>query len=355
MGDCNMDDSDSYALEFWYKRDTQLGSKTDQKIMNTSNNGIILNANADGHLTLKTKLTGEEKTYESVGTFGEEWHHVLLNVQRGISAMVYIDGTSQMALQEKLMPGLACDSLYFGNGLVGDIDEVRIWKGLYSNQVLLDERYNMIDTASVKGLVRYYPFEFSTLDGGNQLSTTFSPHNAVENGSVTTHDLKGTLVKASTTPSLKVAPTRSNLFYTFAASDRQVTINIDDDVLNKLEGTTINISLKNVPDLNGNSSNRISWNAYVRKNPLRWADLEKIDLTTEEGKEKTFRKDIVNLSSGSVSWSLNMPSWLTASPSSGTIDPQGSVSVEFTVSANVPVGKQSESIVLMNVGSNMTE
>ena len=355
MGDCNMDDSDSYALEFWYKRDTQLGSKTDQKIMNTSNNGIILNANADGHLTLKTKLTGEEKTYESVGTFGDEWHHVLLNVQRGISAMVYIDGTSQMALQEKLMPGLACDSLYFGNGLVGDIDEVRIWKGLYSNQVLLGERYNMIDTASVKGLVRYYPFEFSTLDGGNQLSTTFSPHNAVENGSVTTHDLKGTLVKASTTPSLKVAPTRSNLFYTFAASDRQVTINIDDDVLNKLEGTTINISLKNVPDLNGNSSNRISWNAYVRKNPLRWADLEKIDLTTEEGKEKTFRKDIVNLSSGSVSWSLNMPSWLTASPSSGTIDPQGSVSVEFTVSANVPVGKQSESIVLMNVGSNMTE
>ena len=275
MGDCNMDDSDSYALEFWYKRDTQLGSKTDQKIMNTSNNGIILNANADGHLTLKTKLTGEEKTYESVGTFGDEWHHVLLNVQRGISAMVYIDGTSQMALQEKLMPSLACDSLYFGNGLVGDIDEVRIWKGLYSNQVLLGERYNMIDTASVKGLVRYYPFEFSTLDGGNQLSTTFSPHNAVENGSVTTHDLKGTLVKASTTPSLKVAPTRSNLFYTFAASDRQVTINIDDDVLNKLEGTTINISLKNVPDLNGNSSNRISWNAYVRKNPLRWADLEK--------------------------------------------------------------------------------
>ena len=355
MGDCNMDDSDSYALEFWYKRDTQLSGKTDQRLMSTSNNGIILNTNADGHLALTTKLMGEEKTYESVGTFGDEWHHVLLNVQRGISAMVYVDGTNQMALQEKLTPNLACDSLFFGNGLVGDIDEVRIWQGLYSNQVLLGERYNMIDTASVKGLVRYYPFEFSALDGGNQLSTTFSPHNAIEKGGVSTHDLRGNLVKANTTPSLKVAPTRSNLYYTFAASDRQVTINIDDDVLNKLEGTTVNISLKNVPDVNGNSSNRISWNAYVRKNPLRWVDLKKIDLTTEEGAEKTFRKDIVNQSSGNVSWTLNMPSWLSASPSSGTIDPQGTVSIEFTVSANVPVGKQSESIVLMNVGSNMTE
>ena len=355
MGDCNMDDADSYALEFWFKRDTQLTEKTDQQILNTGNNGISMSTNANGHIALKTMMEGEERTYESVGTFDNEWHHVLLNVQRGISAMVYVDGTSQMALQEKMTPSLACDSLYFGNGLTGDIDEVRIWSGLYTNQLLLDERYNMIDTASVKGLVRYYPFEFSSLDEGNQVVTAFSPHNAIEKGDVTIHDLKGSLVKASTTPPLKVAPTRSNLFYTFTASDRKITITIDEGVLNKLEGTTINISLKNVPDVNGNSSNRISWNAYVRKNPLRWGELQTIDITTDEGTEKTFTRDIVNLSAANVSWTLNMPSWLSAVPSSGTISPNGSVAIEFTVSANVPVGKLSESIGLTNVGNNMTE
>jgi hypothetical protein len=355
MGDCNIDDSDSYALEFWYKTDTQLTEKTDQRILNTGNNGITMSANADGHLTLKTNMLGAERTYQSVGTFGDEWHHVLLNVQRGISAMVYVDGTNQMALQEKSTPSIACDSLYFGNGLTGDIDEVRIWKGLYSNRLLIDERYNMIDTASVKGLVRYYPFEFSALDEGNQVVTSFSPHNAIEKAGVTVHDLKGTLVKATTTPALKTAPTRSNLYYTFTASDRKVTINIDDEALNKLEGTTVNITLKNVPDVNGNSSNRISWNAYVRKNPLRWADRQTIAVTTDEGTEKTFTRDIVNLGGGNVSWTLNMPSWLSASPSSGTIEPKGTVSVTCTVSANVPVGKRSESIGLTNVGNNMTE
>ena len=355
MGDCNIDDADSYALEFWYKRDTLFTGKADQQILNTGNNGIVMSANADGRLTLKTNMQGSERTYESVGTFGDEWHHVLLNVQRGISAMVYVDGTSQMTLQEKLTPSLACDSLYFGDGLKGDIDEVRIWNGLYSNRVLLDERYNMIDTASVKGLVRYYPFEFSALDEGNQVVTSFSPHNAIEKAGVTIHDLKGTLVKATTTPALKTAPTRSNLYYTFTASDRKVTINIDEEALNKLEGTTVNISLKNVPDVNGNSSKRISWNAYVRKNPLRWADRQPIDVTTDEGTEMTFTKDIVNMGAGNVSWTLSMPSWLSASPSNGTIDPNGSVSVTFTVSANVPVGRQSESISLTNLGSNMTE
>ena len=355
MNDINMDDADSYALEFWYKRDTQLTKKTDQQILNTSNNGITMSAKANGHIALKTVMNGEEQTYESVGAFDDEWHHVLLNVQRGISAMVYIDGTSQMALQETMIPGLACDSLYFGNGLMGDVDEVRIWSGLYSNHVLTDERYNMIDTASVKGLVRYYPFEHSSLDEGNQVVTTFSPHNAIEKSDVTIHDLKGSLVKASTTPPLKVAPTRSNLFYTFTASDRKITITIDEGVLNKLEGTTINISLKNVPDVNGNSSNRISWNAYVRKNPLRWVDLQKIDITAEEGVERTFTRDIANLSAANVSWTLNMPSWLSASPASGTLDPNGSESITFTVSANVPVGKQTESIALTNVANNMTE
>jgi len=355
MVDCNIDDSDSYALEFWYKTDTQLTEKTDQRILNTGNNGITMSANADGHLTLKTNMLGAERTYQSVGTFGDEWHHVLLNVQRGISAMVYVDGTNQMALQEKSTPSIACDSLYFGNGLTGDIDEVRIWKGLYCNRLLIDERYNMIDTASVKGLVRYYPFEFSALDEGNQVVTTFSPHSAIEHDSVTTHDISGPLVLATTTPALKIALTRSNLYYTFTASDRKVTINIDDEALNKLEGTTVNITLKNVPDVNGNSSNRISWNAYVRKNPLRWADRQTIAVTTDEGTEKTFTRDIVNLGGGNVSWTLNMPSWLSASPSSGTIAPKGTVSVTCTVSANVPVGKRSESIGLTNVGNNMTE
>ena len=355
MGDCNIDDADSYALEFWYKRDTLFTGKADQQILNTGNNGIVMSANTNGHLTLKTNMQGEERTYESVGIFGDEWHHVLLNVQRGISAMLYVDGTSQMALQEKSTPSLACDSLYFGNGLKGDIDEVRIWNGLYSNRVLLDERYNMTDTASVRGLVRYYPFESTALDEGNQVVTTFSPHNAIEKGEVTIHDLKGTLAMATTTPPLKTAPTRSNLYYTFTASDRKVTINIDDEALNKLEGTTVNISLKNVPDVNGNSSSRISWNAFVRKNPLRWADRQTIEVTTDEGTEKTFTRDIVNLGGGNVNWTLNMPSWLSASPAAGTLDPKGTVSVTFTVSANVPVGKRSESIGLTNVGNNMTE
>ena len=287
-----------------------------------------------------------------------------LNVRRGTSAIAYVDGEAVKVLPESNVPGIKSRFITVGAELTGnqeqkrftgDVDEIRIWHGLYSNSVLFDERFNMIDTTSVKGLVRYYPFEQIVLDGGNQPVTNLSQHNAAEKNDVTTHDIVGQLVKANTTPPLKAAPIRSNLYYTFTASDRKVAINIDDDAMRKLEGTTVNISLKNVPDVNGNYSNRISWNAYVRKNPLRWVERQKIDMATDEGVEKTFTEDIVNLGASTISWMLNMPSWLSASPSSGTIDPNGSIRVTFTVSANVPVGKVSESISLTNVATNMTE
>lgn len=355
MNDCNMDETDSYALEFWFKAEEFLLDKRAQQILRTSNDAISLSMTADRHLTLTTKTDETENTYESVSTYASDWHHVLLNVQRGMSAMLYVDGKNQMTLQEKQVPGLACDSIYVGDGLFGDIDEIRIWNGQYSSDQRIDERFEMVDTSYVKGLVRYYPFEHTSLDEGNQLATTFSPHNAVDKTGINEHDIRGLSEKASTTPPLKKAPERTNLYYTFTASDRKLTIDIDEEVLNKLEGSTVNISLKNIPDMNGNSSNRISWNAYIRRNPLRWSDKNDVEIETPKGEKGTFTREIVNLGGTSLNWKLNMPSWLTAKPSSGILNPRGSVTVEFTTSDNIHVGNWEDQIGLTNAANNMTE
>ncbi len=355
MGDSNLSDDDSYALEFWFKPSQNASGSTEMPIMHTNNGTVSMTAQKDGRLALNTNLAGDKQSYQSVGTFNYDWHHVLMSIQRGISATVYVDGTSQMMLREKQVPGLGCDSIYFGSGFTGDIDEVRIWKGLYSTQHLLDNSYSMVDTASVKGLVRYYPFENTYLDSANQKVTVFSPHNAAVPNDITQNDMQGTMVKASTVPPLKDAVKRTNLPYVFTAADRKVSITIDSEMIKKLEKTTVNISLKNIPDINGNSSDRISWNAYVRQSPLRWQRETLHDIQVKPDLGREFENSITNYGSEMVSWMLRLPSWLSAEPSFGLLSPQATTSITFTVNDDVATGYKISDVEVVNLNNNMTE
>ncbi len=355
MGDSSFSDDDSYVLECWFKTGQDNAGGAEMPMMRTSNGTISMTATTDGHLELKTNLAGEEISCQSAGTFNHDWHYMMMNIQRGISASVFVDGTSQMMLQDKKVPGLACDSIYFGGGFTGDIDEVRIWKGLYSIQGMLDNSYFMVDTTSVKGLVRYYPFENTYLDSANQRVTVFSPHNSAEPNGITANDMRGTMVKAATVPPLKDAVKRTNLPYMLTVSDRKVNIAIDPETVKRLEKTTVNISLKNIPDINGNGSNRVSWSAFVRQSPLRWEQESLMEVDVESDISRAFENSITNHGSEMVSWMLRLPSWLSAEPSSGLISPQTTLPVTLTVNDDVATGTKEGNVEVVNLNNNMTE
>lgn len=99
------------------------------------------------------------------------WHHFALNVVRGQAASFYLDGARTAVIAESDMPMLHGAAFVIGKGgLMPAVDEVRIWKATLSEQRLLSNMYNTIDTADVysRGLVAYYPFEKDSTINGDQ-------------------------------------------------------------------------------------------------------------------------------------------------------------------------------------------
>ena len=116
------------------------------------------------------------------------WHHCLLNVTRGGSAIFYLDGNNVLTVSASYLPALAGTELVFGAQRTyqdvknftcselfkGAIDEIRLWNGQFAGKYLNDRRYERVDTTYAAGLVAYYPMEKKTRDSGGQTAENFN-------------------------------------------------------------------------------------------------------------------------------------------------------------------------------------
>ena len=144
------------------------------------------------------------------------------------------------------------------------------------------------------------------------------------------------------------------------ASERKVVINfVEDEVTPRdLEGTTLNITLTDVHDLNGNTSEPIKWTAYVKQNTLLWGK-DSVNITKQYGEDYTFDVTIENKSGQTEYYTVeNMPSWLSlvdglnslsSAPSlgeraGGEVSPLKTQTLRFAVNPLVPVGNYEATI-----------
>ena len=139
-------------------------------------------------------------------------------------------------------------------------------------------------------------------------------------------------------PSLKPVLDETNVNYNFVASERGIVIELNEDA-DRLEGTKVNITVKDVLDLNGNKSQPVTWTALVKRNQLLWFD-DEINVTGRIGEEKTFTATVTNQSAQPEHWILgDLPSWLSANFTSGSLPALGNQEITFTVDASAPTGK----------------
>ena len=201
------------------------------------------------------------------------------------------------------------------------------------------------------GLVAYYPFEKEALDANMQIVTEASALDMVTNRHMAT-GYKNSYHEVSCgdkAPALKPVAKESNVNYNFVASERGIVIELNEDA-NRLEGVTVNVTVKDVLDLNGNMSLPITWTALVQRNQLIWFD-NNIDVNGKIGEEKKFTATITNQSAQTEYWVLSdLPSWLSANFTSGSLPALGNQEITFTVDASAPAGK-SEFTVYMS-GNN---
>ena len=363
--------NDSYAIELWHDPAIIFGVDTVFETavpsvagdLQAQSEKLCLRYDTAKNLVLDYGV--KSRTVASHTDFPEivsGWHHFALNVVRGQAASFYLDGSRTAVIAEADVPNLSGSALVFAkNAEYAYIDEVRIWKATLSEDRLLSNMYNTIDTAKVysQGLVGYYPFEKdSTINGVATKGFTLqnmAPVSIYGNAG----DMQSTRhTYVAKTPPLKRAPSETVLTAMPVASERKVVINfVEEEVTPRdLEGTTLNITLTDVHDLNGNTSEPIKWTAYVKQNTLLWGK-DSVNITKQYGEDYTFDVTIENKSGQTEYYTVeNMPAWLSLVDGNGLstfdfglstafdVSPLKTKTLRFAVNPLVPVGNYEATI-----------
>ena len=340
--------SDDYMMEMWFRGNSQKNAT-----LWSANTKVALKFNANGYLTLLTDSV--ENQLSTANYLDGAWHHVAMNVLRNGTTTIYMDGSIVKQLSSSKVPALQASELTIGaqryspsyavydytDFFKGDVDEVRYWVATFNAKAIDQFRYIRLN-GDEAGLEAYYPFEDITKDAGitgYEFALKDMSANAIGKA-------KGTAKKAASAPALQAKPNMSKLNYSFVASERTVDITLNENA-SRLEGTTVNFTVKNVRDANNNFSLPVTWSAYINQNRLIWGD-DAISLEKNVEDETSFSLSVVNQGAATESWSIsNLPSWLTASKNNGSLSALKSETIEFEISNAVPTGSYEETIYLV--------
>lgn len=354
---CSPSAEDSYALEMWFRGDKPAAGQTATLF---SVNGDSVAAQFTDQGALRIIASGKVSTVASVNCLDNLWHHFALNVLAGGSVTALIDGQNVVQFAPVRPLHFQADKLVLGAmrkpqtaGAVdyafsdyfnGNIYEVRLWNAKLSADVLRNRRNTRLE-GSESGLAAYYPFESVQFDAYGQANVVGDLNNHC---AADTTKREVTLVDATQSdeaPGMKSAPTLDKVSFDFTASERRVVINLleSDEAL---EGTTVNITLRDVRDANDNLSQPVSWSAYIKRNQLKW-EKNSHALTIERGTGADFSMQISNLSGTPETWTVTgLPYWLTLDAENGQLAALGNRSLKFSVPASTAIGHYEATVYL---------
>ncbi|WP_300977773.1 LamG-like jellyroll fold domain-containing protein [Flavobacterium sp.] len=360
-------DVSNFSIEFWFKGNNTTnatllsnGRGDDQDL---NKNGWSIRAGSSGLL----EVWNNNKQFKATTTnfFDNQWHHFALVVDRLTNTVCFVDGKQQNTTETQTIgfSGFGGAALHlgamgwndiFGNTkqdqhFVGALDEVRIWQGTRSAlQIKRDMRYML--SGDEAGLDLYLPFDKYKTNMGIEMLEASNASAATGNTAVKENGqaalLKESVAFMQETPLVKLPrPVRKVNFGYSANQDKIILTTADPDSV--LENVILDISVTGVQDLNGNIMRApVTWTAYVDKNQVIWTESDK-NFQIETGKGLTFTNRIENTGGKVFNYNIsNLPSWLTASPSSGSIGPKSSTPVTFTVDKDVNIGNYIQDILL---------
>ena len=341
-----------YAVEMWVKAPAQSGAA---QLLQAGQ--VALYIDESGKLQMSSD--GTQIAVQDVLLADNAWHHVALSIIRSGNANIYVDGINRLTIgadkvastsSNYLIIGARRTALLIGEAyeydryLTGIIDEVRIWHATMNADRIKSQR-NMRLSETEPGLVAYYPFEINKLDNYGQPITVIDSIDIHRNGMaarINNQDMEASQF-TDQAPALHVKPEIENVRFDLVTSDNKIIINIAESNT-KIQGTTLNITARNISDLNGNLCNSVTWTAYVDIKPLKWENQE-LDVTQSVTQQSTVMTTLVNKSGEAQTWSLsNLPSWLDADMQYGVLMPLAEQPITFTVSPATPIGKYEQTV-----------
>lgn len=354
---------DNFVAEMWFRGDeddnrsatlfsttnnVSLGFKYGNLVVTKFRNANVPNAEAERNITLYS------------GTLlDNNWHHLALSVQRGTSAVVYLDGEMVRTLDEKQIPAIAGAYIYIGgqegvdqdgkpvftNCFTGDIDEIRLGTATRSAKIIADERYErhaIGADSTLSSMVLYYPMETVRPNSAGIIETVFDPTNKLKMRTVLPED-NSHLTAATTAPPIKLYSTLLRLDdadYEFVADERNLYFRFDPRVYAKMHGNTYTFMVKGIKDKYGNPCDPISWNADFNLRTLTWGEKE---LRVEKNVRDIWHGSIYMIKNAPMLIAYQVkgaPSWMTLDNPDG--DAPGTAQytgTNVTIDDTAPIGE----------------
>lgn len=361
--------ADSYTLEAWFRADSLQNG--DASILSLGDSLLSVGIDHGGQLSLTA--FGNDYGIATADLRDNSWHHVALNVLKSTkgSATLYLDGNPVRQLSASAVPAFQGDALIVGahrstaSGIAlldkflrGAVDEVRLWTGTRTAEVVREMMYSRVSPES-EGLAAYYPMEATSLDDNNQAVTTGSAADATGSSPTDLEAVSGSAgasapisFTSASAPPLAARKTLENVAFSFVASERTVRISLD-ELPSRLEGSTVYITAKNIRDVHGNSMQQATWSVYVNQSTLRWAESA---VSIGKDAQSTAVRDVTISNDGGQSEQYvvtGVPSWLSVDRPEGVIEPLASQQLRFTVDPGLAIG--THSAILWLIGNQNIE
>lgn len=365
-----------FTIEFWFKAAEGSRSATmlsngrgDGNEMGGSQNRFAIGFDASGNLY----FANNAHTVLIDGDYADNnWHHIAVTAGRVQGRVqIYMDGALSTYFNVERTGGISNSEAYVGakawyepddaitlhvdEFFQGAIDEVRFWN-LYKTAALVEEEmYKRLD-GDEAGLLAWYPFEYyMEWQGTEELNYTLQDQKIPSDPSYEAPEavLTGTAIESADIPPIVDKGPVSDLSFSYVVNDDALIINLEEPY-ESVEKTIVTFTASEIMDQNGNELlSPITWSAYIDRNQLRWSQSEWTD-TKRVYEEYEFTVDIVNNGGSIQNYTIeNLPSWLTASPSQGKINPASTQHVNFQVRQDLNIGTYDEVIYLRdenNVG-----
>ena len=371
-----------FTLEFWFNAESEAKDQT----LISNGTGLVSNAEDASKLfsvgfDQTGALTFRHNGYVTPleGDFSDNnWHNFTLAVNRSTGiARIYVDGELNAYFSADKVGCITSDKLFAGarvyyatndstagterkadQKFTGMIDEVRLWN-LYRQQSQVENFYNQKLNGDEMGLLLYYPFEhYVEWQGRSEMQFTLEDkgNDALDgNGKkLAFATMQGEVSESQNIPPVKTKGATSSLMYDWVVNDDALIINLQEQEY-RVEKTIVNFTVKGVQDMNGNYIvSPITWSAYIDRNQLKWMD-DAVTVNKKQNEPYKFEMPIVNKGGSVINYSLkNMPSWLSASTESGSINPLEKQTIEFEIDPSLAVGTYDEVVYLTN-SNNVTE
>jgi hypothetical protein len=375
--DGSMDYLESSSTTVWAD-DTDLNIESDitfEGWFKTSNimapeQTLLSNGKADGSLAERSawriyltsdgtvKVENDGKSVSSPPGYNDGlWHHFSVVVERSKAVSFYMDSDLVTTGNASTFRQLAGPKFWIGcrgwfdkvsslevrdQYFDGRIDELRIWNlARKPEQIKRDYVHQM--SGDELGLQVYYPFD-EIVEIDEDLFRIKSLSDQGHQGF--NLDLGGDTPENydDDVPPVKLPRKISDIRVTFSVNNDEIFIDILEEGF-VVENTTLDITVSGIKDFAGNVlQGGKTWIAYINKNQVFWEE-EYFQFEMKLEDNLTFKSKIKNTGGSQEAYSLsNLPSWLSASPSSGLIEPNSTVEVTFTVQSLLNIGEYEQDV-----------